>query len=62
MKTAKDEVRRLLENVPDDASFDDIHYHIYVCQKVERGLDDVDAGNLLSQQEVESRVGQWLEK
>lgn len=30
MKTAKDEVRELLEGLPDDASLEDIQYHIYV--------------------------------
>ena len=39
MKTAKEEVRDLLEKLPDDASLDDIQYHIYVCQKIQKGLD-----------------------
>ena len=30
MKTAKDEVRELLQNLPDDASLEDIQYHLYV--------------------------------
>ena len=62
MKTAMDQVKQLLENLPEDVSFEDIHYHIYVCQKIERGFDDISAGNVLSQEEVESRVDQWLEK
>jgi len=37
MKTAKEEVRDLLEKLPDDASLDDIQYHIYVCQKIQEG-------------------------
>lgn len=56
MKTAKDEVKRLLETLPDDASFEDIQYHIYVCQKIERGLEDFEEGNVLTQEEVEKRV------
>jgi len=39
MKTAKEQVRGLLEKLPDNASFDDIQYHIYVCQKVQKALD-----------------------
>ena len=39
MKTAKDEVRELLENLPDDASLEDIQYHLCVRQKIQRGLE-----------------------
>lgn len=28
MYTAKEEVRKMLEQIPDDASFEDIKYHI----------------------------------
>lgn len=37
MKTAKDEVRELLEDLPDDASLEDIQYHLYVRQKIQGG-------------------------
>ena len=40
MLPAKEEVRRLLELLPDDASLEDIQYHIYVCQKIMRGLEE----------------------
>jgi predicted transcriptional regulator len=58
--SAKEEVRRLLEVIPDTASFEDIQYHIYVREKIERGLEDVKNGNLLSQEEVEQRMRQWI--
>jgi len=57
--SAKEEVRRILEAIPDTASFEDIQYHIYVREKIERGLDDVKNGKLLSQEEVEQRMRQW---
>ena len=60
MKTAKDEVRKLLERLPDDASFGDIQYHIYIREKIERGFADVKKGRLLSQGEVERRMTKWL--
>ncbi|MBA7697415.1 hypothetical protein ES703_106080 [subsurface metagenome] len=41
MNIAKEEVRRMLDQIPDDASFEDIQYHIYVCQKIELGLRDI---------------------
>jgi len=62
MRTAKEEVKKLLDQIPDEASFEDIQYHIYVREKIERGLDDVKAGRVLSQEEVERRMNKWLGK
>ena len=56
MLTAKDEVRQLLDNVPDDASLEDIQYHIYVRQKIAHGLKDIDEGCVVTQAEVERRM------
>ena len=62
MLTAKQEVQELLQELPDDATLEDIQYHIYVKQKVEQGLADVRAGRVISQKEVEKRFSRWLEK
>jgi predicted transcriptional regulator len=59
MATAKDQVRKLLDQIPDDSSFEDIQYHIYVREKVERGLKDAEEGRVLSQDEVERRMLRW---
>lgn len=60
MATAKDEVRKMLDHIPEDASFEDIQYHIYVRGKIKRGLKDIEKGRVLSQQEVEHRMSKWL--
>jgi len=60
MLSAKAEVGKLLENLPEDASFDDIQYHIYVRQKLERGLADIEAGRVVDDAEVERRLARWL--
>ena len=62
MKTAKEETRDILERLPDDASFEDIQYHIYVCQKVARGEADAREGRTLTQDEAEERLARWLGK
>jgi len=61
MNAAKEEVMRILESLPEDASLDDIQYHIYVRQKIDRGLDDVEAGRTLSEEEFDLRMARWLE-
>jgi predicted transcriptional regulator len=53
-------VRRILDEIPDDVTLEDIQYHVYVRQKIERGLRDADDGRVLSEAEVERRMAKWL--
>lgn len=62
MNTAKEEVRRLLDQLPEDASLEDIQYQLYVRQKIQQGIQDVRDGKVLSHQEVEERMARWLAK
>lgn len=62
VQTAKQEVRELLQGLPEDATLDDTQYHIYVEQKITQGLADVRGGRVVSQAEVEKRFARWLEK
>lgn len=61
MNAAKQEVMRILERLPEDASFEDIQYHIYVRQKIEHGLEDAEAGRTLPEEEFDQRMAKWLE-
>jgi len=60
MSTAKQDVELLLNKLPDDSSVEDIQYHLYVLDKVRRGLEDASASGTLSQEEVETRLSKWL--
>ncbi len=62
MQTAKQEVNRLLGTLTEDCSLEDIQYHLYVLQKIERGLADAGKGNVHTQEEVEKRMAKWLAK
>ena len=59
METAKEQVQRILEGLPDDASLEDIQYHIYVRQKVDQGLADGDAGRVVSHEDAMRRLDKW---
>ena len=43
MNTAKEEVRTLLDTLPDECALEDIQYHLYVVKKINRGINR--AGN-----------------
>lgn len=62
METAKEEVRRILESLPDDATLEDIQHRIYVRQAIAAGVRDVDEGRVISQEEIERRMSRWTEK
>ena len=53
----KDEARRLVEELPDDASWDDLMYKIYVRQSIEAGLRDSEAGRTMDVKEVRAKFG-----
>jgi predicted transcriptional regulator len=62
MQTTKQEVSDLLNRLPDDCTLEDVQYHLYVLQKIERGLKDVEEGRIYTQEEVEKKMSKWLEK
>lgn len=62
MQTTKKEVSNLLNRLPDDCTLEDVQYHLYVLQKIERGLKDVEEGRVYTQEEVEKKMSKWLEK
>jgi predicted transcriptional regulator len=59
MNAAKDEAIRLIRSLPDNCSMEEIQYHLYVIQKVENGLADIEAGKVVSQEEAERRAAEW---
>ena len=53
----KSKVRDAIASLPDDATWDDVMYRLYVRQKIETGLQDVESGNTLPVSEVRKRFG-----
>jgi predicted transcriptional regulator len=53
----KQEAQRLIEKLPEDASWDDLMYEIYVRQAIEAGLADSETGRTLAVKEVRARFG-----
>lgn len=40
MRTAKEEVKALLDKLPDNCSLEDIQYHLYIVEKIHRGIEE----------------------
>lgn len=57
----KDTVRSLLDRLPENCTLDDVLYHLYVLQAIERGRADVAAGRTIPHEEVERELRKkWL--
>lgn len=56
MQTVKQIVHDIADHLPEQATFDDVMYAIYVRQKLEEGLRDIDEGRTYTQEEVEQRL------
>jgi len=56
-ENVKQEAHKLLNNLPENATWDDLMYRIYVHQTIEAGLKDSDAGRTVDVKEVRKRFG-----
>ncbi len=50
----------MLNTLPDDVTIEDIQYHLYVLDKVHRGLEAADRGETVSHEEVVASLKKWL--
>lgn len=62
MSTAKEEVKALLDKLSDDCSLEDVQYHLYVVEKIHRGIQRAEKEKVFSQDEVERQFKKWTSK
>lgn len=53
----KEEAKQLVDQLPEDASWDELMRQIYVRQTIEKGLEDSRAGRTLDVKEVRRKFG-----
>jgi predicted transcriptional regulator len=56
MATPKQAAKELIEHLPDQASWNDIMYELYVKQKIEEGLADIEAGRTTPHEQVKAEL------
>lgn len=60
MSCPKAEARSMIEGLPEDASLEDIQYHLYVLEKVRRGIARAETDGAISHEDAKARLGKWL--
>ena len=57
---AKQRMLKAIEELPDDANIEDALERLYLLYKIDRGIKQADAGELISQEEARQRMAKWL--
>jgi predicted transcriptional regulator len=56
--SVRESVLDIAKKLPDDCSWEDVMYQVYVRQKIQAGLDDAENGRVVSDEEVFAEFGQ----
>jgi predicted transcriptional regulator len=60
MQSAKQDALAAIGALPDDVSIKEIQYRLYVLERIREGLSDIEAGRVVSHEEVEADLEKWL--
>ena len=52
LKPIKEDIIKLIQDLPDDATLEDIQYHLFVKQKLLRAEEQIKAGETIPHEEV----------
>lgn len=60
MGLLKKNVERMIRNLPENSTIEDIQYHLYVLDKIQKGQDDIRDGKGVTHEEAKSRLSKWI--
>ncbi len=55
MSLNKDEAKRIIDSLPENATWDDLMYQIYIKKRVETALHEIEEGETISHEEVKKK-------
>jgi len=58
--TIKEKMLKTVQELPDDASFEDAMERLFLLAKIERGIGQADQGETISHKAVKDRMAKWL--
>jgi hypothetical protein len=58
MGIVKEEARKLIDQLPEQATWDDIMYQLYIRKKIDKGLEAIKEGKVISHDEAKKRIFQ----
>ncbi len=60
MSSVKQDIKELVNHLPDDASIEDVQYHLYVLEKIRKGRDDIRNGRRYTTEQAREHLSRWL--
>ncbi len=57
----KNQILKVIQELPQDATVEDVMERLYLLYKVERGIEQAEAGQKITQEEARKRMAKWLE-
>ena len=58
--TSKEKLLKMVQSLPDDASVEDAMERLLFLAKIEKGLEQADAGETISHDQVREKMAKWL--
>ncbi len=59
MTAPKQEVKKIIDSLPDDTSYDEILKELAFDRMIQKGLKDSQQNKTISNQEMKNRIKQW---
>jgi predicted transcriptional regulator len=53
----KEEARKIIEGLPESATWEDVIYRLYVREAIEAGIAEADAGRVVDVSEIRAEYG-----
>jgi len=60
MPTVMHDVINMVNHLPDDASIEDVQYHLYVLEKIRKGREDIRNGRHFTTEQAREHLSRWL--
>jgi len=58
--TTKDKIISSIKNLPDSVTIDEILDQIMLVEKIEKGIEQSNKNQVVSDDELDKRLGKWL--
>ena len=59
MTAPKEEAKKIIDALPEDSTYEEIVRELAFDTMIQRGLNDVDVGRVISNEEMDNEIAQW---
>ena len=59
MLSVKEQMTKIIQEQPDDSSYDEVLRELAFARMIERGLEDSNANRTISNEEMKHRIKMW---